>query len=84
VPTRGARQEDQGRRHEQGRHGQGQAELKKLKLMSPMSAEATVVRNFIETLIGLPWRKLTVCVYLSSINIDESINHTQSTSNLLL
>jgi ATP-dependent Lon protease len=33
------------------------AELKKLKLMSPMSAEATVVRNYIETLVGLPWRK---------------------------
>ena len=33
------------------------AELKKLKLMSPMSAEATVVRNYIETLIGLPWKK---------------------------
>jgi ATP-dependent Lon protease len=32
-------------------------ELKKLKLMSPMSAEATVVRNFIDTLIGLPWAK---------------------------
>lgn len=36
-----------------------QSELKKLKLMSPMSAEATVVRNYIETLIGLPWRKKT-------------------------
>ena len=36
-----------------------QAELKKLKLMSPMSAEASVVRNFIETLINLPWRKKT-------------------------
>ncbi|MBS1188648.1 MAG: ATP-dependent proteinase, Serine peptidase family [Rhodocyclaceae bacterium] len=36
-----------------------QGELKKLKLMSPMSAEATVVRNFIETLVGLPWRKKT-------------------------
>ncbi|MDQ5960709.1 MAG: ATP-dependent Lon protease [Pseudomonadota bacterium] len=35
------------------------SELKKLKLMSPMSAEATVVRNYIETLIGLPWRKKT-------------------------
>ena len=35
------------------------AEYKKLKLMSPMSAEATVVRNYIETLIGLPWRKKT-------------------------
>jgi len=32
-------------------------ELKKLKLMSPMSAEATVVRNYIETLVNLPWRK---------------------------
>ncbi|MBK4735777.1 endopeptidase La [Noviherbaspirillum pedocola] len=34
-----------------------QSELKKLKLMSPMSAEATVVRNYIDTLIGLPWKK---------------------------
>ena len=33
------------------------SELKKLKLMSPMSAEATVVRNYIDTVIGLPWRK---------------------------
>ncbi|MDN5841923.1 MAG: endopeptidase La [Alcaligenaceae bacterium] len=33
------------------------AELKKLKLMSPMSAEATVVRNYIDTLVGLPWHK---------------------------
>ena len=33
------------------------SELKKLKMMSPMSAEATVVRNFIDTLIGLPWAK---------------------------
>ncbi len=33
------------------------SELKKLKLMSPMSAEATVVRNYIDTLIGLPWKK---------------------------
>lgn len=32
-------------------------ELKKLKLMSPMSAEATVVRNFIDTLVNLPWAK---------------------------
>ena len=36
-----------------------EAELKKLKLMSPMSAEATVVRNFIDVLIGLPWKKKT-------------------------
>ncbi len=33
------------------------SELRKLKLMSPMSAEATVVRNYIDTLIGLPWKK---------------------------
>lgn len=33
------------------------AEFKKLKLMSPMSAEATVVRNYIDTLVNLPWRK---------------------------
>ncbi|WP_323003718.1 endopeptidase La [Denitromonas sp.] len=33
------------------------SELKKLRLMSPMSAEATVVRNYIETVIGLPWKK---------------------------
>ena len=37
--------------------GKAIAELKKLKMMSPMSAEATVVRNYIDTLIGLPWRK---------------------------
>ena len=30
-------------------------ELKKLKLMSPMSAEANVVRNYLDTLIGMPW-----------------------------
>jgi len=34
-----------------------ETELKKLKLMSPMSAEATVVRNYIEALVGLPWKK---------------------------
>lgn len=32
-------------------------EIKKLKLMSPMSAEATVVRNYIDTLVNLPWKK---------------------------
>ncbi len=35
------------------------AELKKLKLMSPMSAEATVVRNYIDVLVRLPWSKKT-------------------------
>jgi ATP-dependent Lon protease len=34
-----------------------EAELRKLRLMSPMSAEATVVRNYIDTLVALPWRK---------------------------
>ncbi len=34
-------------------------ELKKLKLMSPMSAEAGVVRNYLETLVSLPWKKKT-------------------------
>ena len=36
-----------------------QGEMKKLKMMSPMSAEATVVRNYVETLVGLPWKKKT-------------------------
>jgi ATP-dependent Lon protease len=34
-----------------------EAELKKLKMMSPMSAEATVVRNYVDWLVGLPWKK---------------------------
>jgi ATP-dependent Lon protease len=34
-----------------------EAEFKKLRLMSPMSAEATVVRNYIDALVSLPWRK---------------------------
>ena len=36
-----------------------EAELKKLKLMSPMSAEAAVVRNYIDVLSGLPWSSKT-------------------------
>lgn len=35
------------------------SEMKKLKMMSPMSAEASVVRNYIETLVSLPWKKKT-------------------------
>jgi ATP-dependent Lon protease len=34
-----------------------EAELKKLKMMSPMSAEATVVRNYIDWLVNVPWKK---------------------------
>jgi ATP-dependent Lon protease len=34
-----------------------QGELKKLKSMQPMSAEATVVRNYLDVLLGLPWGK---------------------------
>jgi ATP-dependent Lon protease len=34
-----------------------EAELKKLKMMSPMSAEATVVRNYLDVVVNLPWRK---------------------------
>ena len=36
------------------------SEFYKLKMMSPMSAEATVVRNYIDTVIGLPWKNETV------------------------
>ncbi|HVC29436.1 MAG TPA: endopeptidase La [Gammaproteobacteria bacterium] len=35
------------------------AEFNKLKLMSPMSAEATVVRNYIDWLVNVPWKKRT-------------------------
>jgi ATP-dependent Lon protease len=35
------------------------AELNKLKLMSPMSAEATVVRNYVDTLTSVPWKQRT-------------------------
>ena len=40
-------------------HKKAETELKKLKLMSPMSAEATVVRTYIDVLTGLPWSKKT-------------------------
>jgi ATP-dependent Lon protease len=47
-----------------------EAELKKLRLMSPMSAEATVVRNYIDVLVGLPWKKKT--------KIDTSLQHAET------
>jgi ATP-dependent Lon protease len=36
-----------------------EAELNKLRLMSPMSAEATVVRNYLDWMVGVPWKKRT-------------------------
>lgn len=47
------------------------SELKKLKMMSPMSAEATVVRNYIDWLVGLPWKKKSRV--LSDLNKAQSI-----------
>jgi len=44
------------------------AEFKKLKLMSPMSAEATVVRNYIDWILSLPWFEKTK----DKLDIDES------------
>ncbi len=46
-----------------------ESELKKLRLMSPMSAEAAVVRNYIDILIGLPWKKKT--------KIDTDLKHAE-------
>ena len=40
-------------------HSKAVAELNKLKMMSPMSAEATVVRNYIDALVSVPWKKRT-------------------------
>jgi ATP-dependent Lon protease len=50
-----------------------EGELKKLKLMSPMSAEATVVRNYIDTLVNLPWSKKTKVKHDLS-NAEEVLN----------
>ena len=48
------------------------SELKKLKMMSPMSAEASVVRTYIETIVNLPWSKST------------KINHDLSSAEITL
>ena len=50
-----------------------EAELKKLKLMSPMSAEATGVRNYIDVLTGLPWSKKTKIKH-NLANAEEVLN----------
>ena len=44
------------------------AEFNKLKMMSPMSAEATVVRNYIDWVVGVPWKKKTK----SQINLEKA------------
>lgn len=50
-----------------------EAELKKLKMMSPMSAEASVVRNYIDVLLGLPWSKKTKIKH-DLLNAEEVLN----------
>lgn len=46
------------------------SELNKLKMMSPMSAEATVVRNYIDVMVNVPWKKRT--------KISRDIAHAES------
>jgi ATP-dependent Lon protease len=58
--ARGAHQEDQA---VQGGAREGDAELKKLRQMSPMSAEATVVRNYLDWLLSIPWGKKSKVKY---------------------
>jgi ATP-dependent Lon protease len=48
-----------------------ESELKKLRLMSPMSAEATVVRNYLDTLVSLPWKKKSKIS--KDLNVAESV-----------
>ena len=50
-----------------------EAEFKKLKLMSPMSAEATVVRNYIDVLTGLPW--------VTKTKIKHNLTHAEAVLN---
>ena len=53
------RREDQEDQALEGSAREGDAELKKLRQMSPMSAEATVVRNYLDWLLSIPWDKKT-------------------------
>ncbi|MEQ9058629.1 MAG: endopeptidase La [Gammaproteobacteria bacterium] len=46
-----------------------EAELKKLRMMSPMSAEATVVRNYIDWILSVPWKKRS--------KISRDLNHAE-------
>jgi ATP-dependent Lon protease len=54
-------------------HDKAMAELKKLKTMSPMSAEATVVRNYLDWLLNIPWKKRT--------KIKRDVKHAESVLN---
>ncbi len=51
----------------------GTAELKKLRSMSPMSAEATVVRNYLDWLLGIPWEKYS--------RVNRDINNAEKVLN---
>jgi ATP-dependent Lon protease len=53
-----------------------QAEVKKLRQMSPMSAEATVVRNYLDWLLSLPWGKK------SKVKKDIKLAETSSTRTI--
>jgi ATP-dependent Lon protease len=50
-----------------------QSELGKLKMMSPMSAEASVLRNYIDWMIGVPWKKKSRVKH-NLVNSEESLN----------
>lgn len=51
------------------------AELNKLKLMSPMSAEATVIRNYLDWMVNVPWKKKTKIRY--DLNVAETVLETE-------
>jgi ATP-dependent Lon protease len=56
--------------HKEGRK-KADAELKKLRMMSPMSAEATVVRNYIDWMLNVPWK--TRSKISTDLNLAESV-----------
>uniref|UniRef100_UPI00351808C4 endopeptidase La n=1 Tax=Sphingobium abikonense TaxID=86193 RepID=UPI00351808C4 len=54
-------------------HDKAMAELKKLKTMSPMSAEATVVRNYLDWMLNIPWKKRT--------KVKKDVRHAEAVLN---
>jgi len=54
-------------------HDKAMAELKKLKTMSPMSAEATVVRNYLDWMLNIPWKKRT--------KVKKDVKHAEAVLN---